>query len=142
MLLIWHYTFPLQGKPYIHSSRKDLEINTWNFNVSHHGKFVSIVSHPHLLVSCVLRSVLLQISKRIVLDAKVAAVHFRICVYFHAMQLTASFLSLSLSSHLTNLCLSTFTLTHLPPDGRGHSGPGHAAQHRSQTRHGVRLHVR
>jgi hypothetical protein len=42
----------LQGKPFAKSRHPDLDFGTWNFNVSHHGKYVCIVAHPHLLVSC------------------------------------------------------------------------------------------
>lgn len=37
-----------ENKPYAISSKK--AIGRWNYNVSHHGDFVAIASHPHLIV--------------------------------------------------------------------------------------------
>ena len=42
----------VQGKPFVVSRSGSFSFRRWNFNVSHHGKYVAIVAHPTLLVSC------------------------------------------------------------------------------------------
>lgn len=41
-----------QNKPYlqVHDSKHKADVGRWNFNVSHHGKYVGIVSQSHALV--------------------------------------------------------------------------------------------
>ncbi|KAJ1442887.1 hypothetical protein B484DRAFT_389829 [Ochromonadaceae sp. CCMP2298] len=39
-----------EGKPYLYPLHPTLTPGTWNFNVSHHGKYVCIAAHSHLLI--------------------------------------------------------------------------------------------
>lgn len=39
-----------ESKPYVYTPTFDKHLGNWNYNVSHHGKYVCIASHPKLLV--------------------------------------------------------------------------------------------